>query len=369
MYALLLCLLFHGGTYQDPGIQYMTPEDARKWVNALPAFTSEEDLALLLSRPLIPYTHKELPRVLQDVGNEAWNGDYRVDAPKTHNFGSATLDPQWRFTAGASESTVVVHYMSFPDTGHVDVWQETSKVGNFAGLQTVWRHRFPVGMTFMEAIFNEVDGELLCTEIRTRRKVTEGHGIAHWSFNRFSPCRDSSELEQVSRKVTGKSILNLFSRDRFKRKVIDFSELSPRFNPEDARFAGYEVVIPKMEPELVKAVLRSPFKSTKDHEWEVFEDGSCSSVSTQEKGQIVPPGYNGAFFPTNKQTCNKCHRDDMQYASTMGPLDWYGFPNGDDTIRSWTPLAPILGSHPTAGLAPLDPRITKSPRIKIHQGR
>lgn len=370
MYALLLCFLMPGdGKYVDPNIHYFSPEEEKMWIDRLPKYTTDPKLALLLSRPLIPYNHDVLPRVLQDVDGDTWSGDYRLDAPKTHNFGSATLDPQWRFTAGAGESHIVVHYMAFPNIGDIEVWRETMEVGNFADTHTVWRHKFPVGMVFMEAIFNEVDGQMLCTEIRTRQKISEGHGIKHWSFNKFTPCRDSAELESISRKVTGRSILHLFSKDKYQPKVFNFARLSPRFKPENSQFHGYEVVIPKMEPELVKAVLKSPFQSTLGHEWEVFEDGSCSAPMTEEKGQIVPPGYRGAYFPTNSQTCNRCHSDDMQYATTMGPLDWYGFPNGDDTIRSWTPIAPIYGGSPVRRSAPLDPRITKSSRVRVLQGR
>ena len=351
---------------QDPAIRYMSEQDEKKWVNSLPKLT-ENKLKNILSRKLIPYTRTELPRVAQDLDNEAWDGNYRMDAPKTHAYGSATLDPQWRRTAGVTENTTVVHFMIFPDKGNIDVWRETIQFEGIVGSHTLVRHKFPVGMIFVEAIYNDVNEEVLCTEIRIRKKVSEGHGVLHWTHDRFMPIRESKELDEAIARVTNKpsKLSSLFHKDKYQKRVLDFGYYAHRFDPENSRFLGYEINIPTMDQKLVSDILKTTtFKSTTGHDWEVFSDGACAAPTTNEKGQLYPPGYNGAFFSTNTKTCTKCHADDMRPAGSLGSGDWYGFPNGDDSVRSWTPLQPIYGGVPVYN-PPIDSRIVNSPRVNV----
>lgn len=382
MYALLLCLMVPGdGSYVDPKIHYFPPEEEKMWIDRLPKYTSDPKLALLLSRPLIPYNHKVLPRVLQMESGDGiesrivlYSGDYNPSMQPKPKYGSPVQDPQWRHTAGFHEGITVTTYMSLPNTGDIEISRSmTAPVGAPGMVKRVRTvdlvtHKFPVGTSFVEVGFNEVDGELLPFEVRTRTKFKDGVGVDCWSFNAYVPCRNPQEYVAAAEKFTGKRRLfgDLLRPSLFKKQVFNFD--GPRFAHTKIDFPAYVAEVPDLETQTVKSILKDePFKSKLNVNWAEMEDGDCAAPVSTKANQIYPPGYKGAFFPTNKKTCTKCHEDDGKNSHhDLGDESWYGYTPGYDNIRSWTPLR-IQGSGEVGEVPHLDRVLADSPRVK-HSG-
>lgn len=369
MLAMMLCLLMPSdGKYVDPKIEYMSPDLAQKWIDVLPKVTDDPKLALLLSRPLIPYTHNEIPRVSQDY-DVVWDGEYNRSATAPVGAGAigvTTLDPQWRNTGGIPEGVRVVNYLAMPDQGDIVVWKQwkdNPKLGPNYGGKLVYT-KFPKGTVFMEAMFNTIEGEEVCFEIRTRTKTGEGYGVDHWTPDRFVPCRDPHELDMAVERVEGrKRGLSRLLSGKYRKEQFGFT--FPRFQSTVFQRSGYVVTLPELPEDTNKKILKTTsFRSTKDMDWETFEDGVCASPTTDKPGQIYPAGYQGAFFPTSKKSCTDCHRDDGKHAFTeLGEGDWYGVTQTNDSVMSWTPLRGVPRGHPVA--PKVDPRIAQSPRVVI----
>lgn len=341
--------------YRDPGIRYMPAAQERLWLDSLPR-KADPALLRLLGRHLIVYDHDVLPRVSQDYGLVAWDGEYNRSATG-HQFGVTTRDPQWRNTAGFPEHTKVVNFLALPDEGDIDVFPDHVPNGtlapNYGG--TIVRARFPKGTTFLEAGYNQVGNDLLCFEIRSRTKVSDGYGVHHWRANRFVPVREAGEFEEAT---------GLRLKD-YRKSRFGFS--SSRFPSTELIREAYEVHLPRTDAETTRRLLSRPFRSTLDKTFADFEDDSCHAPTTEHAEQIYPVGYKGGFFATGSTSCSSCHSDDAKHAFTeIGPGDWYGILQSYDSVLSWTPIAAVPSGH--AYPVRIDPRIINSPRVKVHGG-
>lgn len=382
MYALLLCLLMPGdGKYVDPEIHYFSPEEEKLWIDRLPKFTTDPKLALLLSRPLIPYNHDVLPRVLQQESGDGvetpirvMSGDYNLSMSPKPKYGSPTMDPQWRHTAGFHEGIPVTTYIALPNTGNIEISRVmTDPVGAPGFIKRIRAtnlvvHKFPVGTSFIEVGFNRVDGELLPFEVRTRTKFKEGVGVGCWSINAYVPCRNPREYVAAAEKFTGtrRSFGDLLRPSLFRRETFRFD--GPRFEHNKIDFTMHVTDLPELESSTVKSILKNePFKSKLDMGWLENGDIDCHAPVTDKPNQIYPVGYKGAFFPTSKKTCIKCHEDDGKNAfNEIGDDSWYGYTPGYDNIRSWTPIR-IQGGGEMGEEPHLDRVLSNSPRVK-HSG-
>lgn len=381
MYALALAFLladdpptFHftkgeqPSEYLDPGIAYMLASTQDAWIKTLPQ-TDDPTLARLLKRPLIAYNHDVLPRVSQYY-NESWNGEFNRSATN-HPVGVTTLDPQWRNTAGFPEGVMVTNFIALPDKGDIHVWKAYTPPTSSHGGKTgdsgdLMYAQFPVGTSFLEAGYQRIEGHDLCFEIRTRTKATDGYGVDHWRVNRYVPCRDALEYDQAVQRASGRSsgILAFLKPNPYRKERFAFT--FPRFQHTILAREGYQVALPKLEPETVSKVLTAqPFRSTLDKNWQDFEDGmTCAAPTTEHDNQLYPRGYQGGFFPTSSKNCKACHEDNAKPSFDIGEGDWYGVTQCYDSVMSWTPIRPIYSRVSEQQV--VDPRIASSPRVKLH---
>ena len=366
--------------YVDPNIRYMSVEEEDKWLAVLPVLTADPELREILNRPMIPYNHTVLPRVSQQSLGDVMDGDYNMSAGKGDpnnreaQVGSMTLDRQWRHTAGTKEDHIICHYMVWPDTGDIQVYA-TSLPSAYIEESVLServpyfvRHKFPVGMQFLEAICNKIDGEVIACEIRVWSKISDGIGHKHWSMNAYAPFPTPEDyVAAVSRHHQPQPglLARLSNRSEYQRSklVFDF----PRYPWQVFKSTGRVVKLDKLPAKTVATMIRNtPFKSIKNSAWLTFDDGTHSFAPvTDDPEQIYPAGYDRSAIPTTMASCIRCHKDDALGASAVARGEWYGFRNGDDNIISWTPIRLRRNSTSVSdNRASIDPVIASSPRVK-----
>lgn len=367
--------------YIDPKIRYMSVEEEDKWLAVLPTLTTDPELKEILNRPMVPYNHSVLPRVSQQALGDVIDGNYNMSAGKHDpnnreaQVGSMTLDHQWRHTAGTNEDHIVCHFMIWPDSGDIQVYpssiprHEIEQSVFSSGTVYVVRHKFPVGMQFLEAICNKIDGEIIACETRVWTKISDGIGHKHWVMNAHSPfptpedyAAAVAKYHQPQQSVGLLSRLTNRSEYRPSKLVFDF----PRYPWQVFKSVGRTTVLEKLPAKTVAAMIRNtPFKSIRESAWLKFDDKSHSFAPiANDPEQIYPIGYDRSAIPTNMTSCIRCHKDDMLEASTVGRGEWYGVRNGDDNIISWSPIR--LRNNKTSVSdyqATIDPIIANSPRI------
>lgn len=287
---------------------------------------------------LVCYTNDEMPKASQFWDANSLAGIH--DA--SHNI-SANPNPRppsegggvsggpgqefpWRVPFGLDEATGWTQFKFYllPVGQSVRYWRETLP----PDVTPAWVWEFPQGTVFGEVLLvKDEKGQDHPFELRTRRKQGDG-----WRPEVYRPFRSRMELNTAVYNSTDRGA------ERFPSLTLHKEwSIRNRQPLKVLRRDAVEDVLPALDPDTVRRLLRRPFQSVRNHQW--IPGGFAPG--TREAFHIVPKNYAGAAIQVTRASCASCHKTAQKHPDDFGPpgRDWYGRVAGSDQVFSWHPFA------------------------------
>jgi hypothetical protein len=327
---------------------------------------------------LLIYTEDEMPRAYQhtSVGMRDatfhWclyniSGDAPERAKGHGNGGNGNQEPPWRNPGGMDHCSnfKTFKFLLLPE-GQAVAWYMTD-AAHSDGVGGIYAWIFPVGTVLGEVLsIRSPDGYDYPFEMRVRIRM-----IDEWGVDVFRPCQTAKEtarlIESLRPNWKSDAQLSALMAHMGNARTLE----AAYFNDKEHRTRmSINVVaqvdeLPEMPDDLVKQLLKQPFKSTAG---EVWKGNHCFAPTTKDRFSIVPAGYEGTFLGSDSVSCKSCHESASVHVDTFdAPRQWYGRIRGSDQILSFHPArrecistngAPVaVQMHHIPGvIEPYDPR-------------
>lgn len=337
---------------QSP-IKSLIPEDRlAKIKSALPQVQFEELSNIFKSSETLWYDHEVMTPSYQDSVGVNSNADWPrlvAKTPQTNPAIEGLFDAQkkrWQFpfsvTAGTdrSDNIKITNFLHLPHINgkplSIPIWT-VNKNAN----RPNWNWVYPIGTTFGEVIFLNVNGDLLATEVRIRKRYKDG-----WALNAYRPFPTAKSLSDAikakrsnwsSEANLARMIDHLGNNGTLKSEVFTGkAELAKAFRQE----GGVDQLPAFEDPAFVKELLtKTPFVSSYGAVWKENGGVKAFAPTTKESMSIVPSNYQAHFLEVSDVSCQRCHNDAGKRVSEYyDGLYLYGEVWGKDGIFSFHPF-------------------------------
>jgi len=338
---------------EQTSIKSLIPEDRLlKIKNALPLVQFEEVTSIFKSSETLWYDHEVLSPSYQDSVGVNTNADWPRLVAKTAETNPAiqglfdAQNKRWQFpfsaTAGTdrSENVKVTNFLHLPHVNgkplSIPIWT-VNKNAN----RPSWNWVYPIGTTFGEVIFINNNGELLATEVRTRKRYKDG-----WATNTFRPFPTAKSLSAAikanrsdwsSQPNLVRMLNHLDNTSSLKSEIVTGkAELAKAFRQE----AGVDQLPAFEDPTLIRELLtKTSFVTTYGKVWKEGNGVKSFAPTTKERISIVPSNYQAHFLEVSDDSCVRCHKDAGKRVSDYySGLYLYGEVWGKDGIFSFHPF-------------------------------
>ena len=252
-------------------------------------------------------------------------------------LGNANREFPWNVTAGLdwTNNGGSIKFYIPPENGPWIVWWSqrlTRDNGHYLDEYPTYQWMYLKGTIFGEILtVQDKEGYSYSFELRTRTKI--GNKFEDdWQMNVYRPYLSWDELANNIRLLHPE-------REKWNQKIKDFFD----YEYEEVRYTARndhptnvinrkanDIILPPLDHNLVKELLKEPFKSTKDGDW---------IPSTKSDFHIVPKNY-ATFLEMSNKKCMTCHDSVGKHANDFESLsqtgrDWYGRVRGSDAIFSF----------------------------------
>ena len=348
--TLLLC------TVARAEYQMMTPAEVAAIRAALPDL-EDDDVEDMLRNDVTYYTTKQVPPVYQ---HQNGNGTSRATAHSPYynisadpsdrglphgQGGNAGIEFPWRVgvPGGTHRALGVKSIKGFVIPKPVAVFERTVNGRVRTGNRTIivdWV--FAEGTTFVELLFQRIQGEDVLFEIRTRTK--EG---AEWAVDIFRPFATAEELA---------SALQQLGEGKYRQEAIadlrDSTKTLPTKRLVDSTHTRENAFDVTSETYSLPVILTSDVLQLYEREWVSclgMDFKGTAAAPSNETGYVnlVPVNYHGAFAGNDRGSCMQCHDSAGRHATEFQDRGWYGRVPGSysDKINSWHPFDPSCISY------------------------
>jgi hypothetical protein len=308
----------------------------------------------LKKQDLVFYNDEVMPGAYQ-----FWDGlmpgvhspSYNISAVRSEPIGNANREFPWGSPAGlhGSPNAKSFRFVSFPKDKAILWWRERlPRDGGRASY--VWQ--YPAGTIFGEVLLvTDPEGYDYTFELRTRLRTEKG-----WVMNAFRPFTTQAELAarvkelapdwrdrpELAELVNGNAERDEVWRLRNKHDLVTFDTVA------------LSTPLPKIDHDLVRKLLDTPFKSALGQEWKKNADGvEAFAPTTDAEFHIVPKNYQAGFIEVSSKSCMRCHDTTLKHASEIQfSRDWYGRVRGSDGIFSFHIFEPSSISYNGFGREP-----------------
>lgn len=376
MRASFLCVLILGAV-TPARAQVMERERADGLRATLPQLEAREWHEDLHSPAVMWFTRDEIPPAYQHQGT-FHSPAYNISADPTDTNirhgegGNANVQFPWARAGGLDRSPEAITATGLllparPNGGRwpVVVWSDDLPGDPRVGPEPGLRWMFPAGATLFEVLGHEVAGKVTVFEVRARVRELDA-----WGVGLFRPYPRAEDLAaELARRDAVRHAATIAALRRPPAFVT--VDVSDRANKSRPAFIGLTDVtfLPTLPPELVRELLRVPFRDALGAVWLTSASGAkCYSPTTAELEQLVPRHWMGSLVGTDSDSCAKCHDTVGQHARRFDQFrGWYGHVRGDDFVFSFHPVAPSAIAYNGARLsARLNPALVRSGVVEVY---
>lgn len=317
-------------------------KDVSKQISSLIPSISNKDLeSYLKSSTVLYYNEETMPKAHQDFEGALiglHSPRYNISANYSEPFGNGNVEFPWGTPGGLHRIKKVqgVKFFRLP---------EGKKIKYIPYTDGSYDWEFPNETIFGEILFQEIKGNLVTYEIRTRTK-NEGK----WRGNIFRPYLSSEELVDAikinfSNYENDNELKNLVDhlKDDSKVETLKLENNHPKTVFSSKADIDY---LPEIsEDKVLKLLMKKEFKSSLGINWRNTSN-PASAPSTKADVHIVPKNYDGGFIAVESQSCMKCHETTNKHVNDFeSSRDWYGRIRGNDGIFSFHIFSPSSISY------------------------
>lgn len=335
---LSFALVFYANVFAETFLS----KDVSKQISSLIPSISNKDLeSYLKSSSVLYYNEETMPKAHQDFEGALiglHSPRYNISANYSEPFGNGNVEFPWGTPGGLHRIKKVqgVKFFRLP---------EGKKIKYIPYTDGSYDWEFPNETIFGEILFQEIKGNLVTYEIRTRTK-NEGK----WRGNIFRPYSSSEELIDAikinfSNYENDNELKNLVDhlKDDSKVETLKLENNHPKTVFSSKADIDY---LPEIsEDKVLKLLMKKEFKSSLGINWRNTSN-PASAPSTKADVHIVPKNYDGGFIAVESQSCMKCHETTNKHVNDFeSSRDWYGRIRGNDGIFSFHIFSPSSISY------------------------
>lgn len=303
----------------------------------LPSVVDPEIQNVLEDPNTLIYDEAALPPAYQDDSVPVVG----VRASTNHPDGAPFRDPKTGkvkiFSHGAGllpgASNKTFHFLSLPKDAagnlkKIRVWKTRNKVD----LGDLWEWEFPEGTISGEVVYaNDSSGASHVLEVRTRKTKKKGT-LAESDI--FVPAPTKTDLLTKLQEVAGNSDPSLAKEAKAVKKQLESpAKLFPvsvgggTYTDSSLVSQGGSEQLPPMSEKLSKAILHTPFLSSRGAKWDSKGTLDAFAPTTAQAFGIVPQHSQRGAVGVDKESCAKCHEKanvplrDLYFYDRLSPAD------------------------------------------------
>lgn len=355
MIRVFACALVALAFAAPASAQLVTPQKQKALRALLPAIDDPEMKAAFADPELVFYTDAEMPAAYQK-----WDGllqgvhspDHNISADPAENAkgdgrgGNGNIEFPWKSPGGTDRAKVYVfRFVRLPRIANHRLPIVWFRARMTYDQNKGYRWIYPVG-TVVGEVFVQIgpDGKGYPFEVRIRVRQFGG-----WTIDAFRPYRNAGELAHEIKRLRPQWQSNprlILAVRQLEQTApnLPYFRLADRTHPTKTSFDAVAAVdeLPDLgDDELVKQLLRKPFKSVQGGVWRTSSQGfETFAPSTQARFHIVPARYDAGYIEIEEHSCRRCHESANRHVNEFDAArDWYGRVRGSDRIFSFHPFA------------------------------